>query len=206
MPQQVRQLAEYIRTHKTLTLVPPTYGNYGHMGALLTDVALQSGINYTAVVLPRVQKLRKDHPEARTTSAFVQLLEDVGAEKLLQWTGRKLTTLKALAQLLMSVEVETEDDLKTWIDRPGNLARLRQIKGIKHKSADYILLLLGRENVAVDRHLYRFLEEAGLPTSNYGDAHALISAAAVLLGHSPSLLDHSIWLHMSTRQLPCATE
>jgi hypothetical protein len=194
------RLAEYIRIHSMLEIVTTMDGNYGHMGATLTDAALQAGVRYATVVRPRVQRLLVEYPQAKTSSAFLQLLTEHGAEALLSWKGkRKIDTLFELARLLVAESVETEDDFRIWIAMPQNLVRLKQIKGIKDKTANYFEILLGKPSVAVDRHLFRFLAEAGLPITDYDEAHALIRDAAILLDINVSLLDHSIWRYMSER-------
>jgi hypothetical protein len=197
------QLAGFVRGHPDFRIVTEMDGQYGHMGATLADAVLQAGVKYDSVVRPRIDRLRRDFPEANTTSAFEQLLRERGAAAVLQWNGgRKLETLAMLTGLLRSEGVETEEDFRAWITRAGNLARLREIKGIKDKTAHYIEILLGIQSVAVDRHLFRFLDEAGLPTTNYEEAHILIRDAAAVLGVDASLLDHSIWRYMSRRAVP----
>jgi hypothetical protein len=194
-------LAEYIRANPKFEIASSIDGNYGHMGATLTDAVLQAGVKYETVVRPRVRRLLAEFPEARTTSAFADLLRSAGAEQLLMWKGkRKVVTLNALITLLLSDRVETEDDFRAWINMPGNLNRLRQINGIKDKTAHYLEILLGIQSVAVDRHLFAFLAEAGLHTRDYSEAHMLIREAAESLGIRPSYLDHSIWRYMSERK------
>ena len=80
--------------------------------------------------------------------------------------------------MLCGEQIETESDSRTWITIPCNPKRLREIKGIKDKTAHYIEILLGLQNVAVDRHLFNFLHEAGIPTDNYADARQIICNAA----------------------------
>lgn len=197
---QTQQLVSYLRSYPHFEIVSTMESSYGHMGATLTDAVLQAGVRYETVVRPRVHRLLKEYPEAGTSSAFLRLLEDRGPQAVLRWSGgRKAETILTLTRLLVAERVETEDDFRVWIGLPGNLARLRTIKGIKDKTANYIEILLGGQSVAVDRHLFRFLEEAGLPMSSYEEAHHLIRDAAVQLGVSVSLLDHSIWRHMSER-------
>jgi endonuclease III len=197
------RLAEYIRVHPTLKIVTTLDGNYGHMGATLTDAALQAGVRYATVVRPRVQRLLAEYPQATTSSTFLKLLTELGSATLLQWSGgRKIDTLLELTRLLVAESVETEDDFRTWIAVPRNLDRLQKIKGIKDKTANYLEILLGKQSVAVDRHLFRFLAEAGLPITNYDEAHVLIRNAAILLDINISLLDHSIWRYMSERSKP----
>lgn len=194
-------LVKYIRSHPTFKIIATTSESYDHMGATLTDAVLQAGVNYKSVVFPRVQRLLADHPEAKTSSAFFELLEEYGPSTLLNFNNkRKMDTLLELTQLLVAQAVETEDDFRSWIAVQANFERLFQIKGIKNKTADYLKILLGMGGVAIDVHLYRFLSEADLPTTNYETARALISDAAILLDVDATQLDYSIWRYMSERR------
>jgi len=177
-----------------VTPTPP----YGHIGATLIDAVLQSGVRYDKVVLPRVNLVRK-MPLAKTTSSFANLLEREGAESLLKFKGKKIVRLKALIALLQSNGIETEEQLRVWLEVSDNLNRLHEIKGIKDKTADYLQILVGVQGVAVDRHLFRFLEQAGVSKDNYMKAWNVISETSALLGIEPVLLDHSIWRYMSNR-------
>jgi len=194
------RLANYIRSLPDFQIVAAMDGQYGHMGATLSDAVLQAGVKYDSVVRPRIQRLLREFPDATTTSAFQQLLRERGAAMVLQWSGgRKLETLGLLTDLLRSQGIETEDEFREWIARPGSLVRLREIKGIKDKTAHYLQILLGEQSVAVDRHLFRFLADGGLPTTSYEEAHGIIRSAAEILEVDASLLDHSIWRYMSAR-------
>ena len=66
-------LADHIRSLEGFTFVRPA-PPHGHMGATMVDSILQRGMNYDAVVLPRVHRLRDEHPEAATTSGFAELM------------------------------------------------------------------------------------------------------------------------------------
>jgi hypothetical protein len=181
-------LVEYIRSHPTFKLVTTTSEPYDHMGATLTDAVLQAGVNYRSVVFPRVQRLLTDHPEAKNSSAFFQLLEEHGPSTLLNFNNkRKMDTLLELTQLLVAQAVETEGDFRSWIAVQSNFERLFQI-------------LLGMGGVAIDVHLYRFLFEADLPKTDYETARALICDAAILLNINADQLDYSIWRYMSERR------
>lgn len=125
------QLANYIRAHPDFRIVTEMDGQYGHMGATLSDAVLQAGVKYETVVRPRIQRLRREFPHANTTSAFKRLLQERGATEILQWNGgRKLETLAALIELLLPEQIETEEEFREWIREPANLVRLRKIKGI----------------------------------------------------------------------------
>src|ERR1035437_2312947 len=140
------------------------------------DGALQAGVTWKNTVRPRAER-GAQYPNAKTTSGFSRLLDELGAESLLNWHGRKLRTLRALVDVLLEQNVETEDQLLTWLEQPANRERLRQIKGIKNKTADYLA-----QDIAIDRHLSNFVAEAGVPTNSYGEAHQIIRDAAELLG------------------------
>jgi hypothetical protein len=192
------QIAEYVRSLPDFPK-ETTMERWRHMGAMLTDAVLQAGIGYEAVVLPRAKQIWAGYPEAATTSAFARLIKERGAGLLLDWKGKKkLATLEELVKLLLENGVETEDELRSWLEQPANVERLKQIKGLKDKTADYLQILVGMHTVAVDRHLFHFLEDAGVPKKTYNEAHQVIREAAVLLGVESSALDANIWRYMST--------
>src|SRR4051812_46057509 len=49
--------------------------NNDHVGAVLAESALQAGLNYKAVVVPRVQRFVKEYPSASTVSGLTALLK-----------------------------------------------------------------------------------------------------------------------------------
>jgi hypothetical protein len=175
-------------------------GEYHHMGATLTDAILQSGLNYKSTVRPRVDAIRA-HSEASTTSGFCELLLRVGAGQLLApWTGdEKPNRLVGLATFLRAAHVETEEDLRQWLDSPANAACLLELRGIGPKTLHYLGILAGRDDVAVDVHIMRFLREAGVVLANVEEAREIVCATADILGVRRSILDHSIWLFASGR-------
>jgi hypothetical protein len=188
----------HIRSHPTFVIVE-SMDRWNHMGATLADAVLQRRIDYKAVVEPRVKNLKTTYPNATTTSAFAHVLERDGAPKVLDWTdGPKPQTLVALVKVLLENHIETEEDLRAWLEFPESINRLHQIKGIKDKTTDYLKILVGAQTVAVDMHLFDFLEEAGVPTRDYAEAHRVLREAADLLGIEASKLDHSIWRYRSS--------
>ncbi len=197
---QAQKVAAYISSLPDWKVFPEE-PLYGHMGATLTDAVLQAGINWKTVVEPRVQNLLRQHPEATTTSAFGDLLDREGAASILQWSGaKKIAALKQLIAFLRRERIETEDELRSWIESPQNMLRLQTINGIGDKTAHYLQILAGIQGVAIDRHLYGFLSLAGVPCSAYDEARQVLLETAALLGVAPSDLDYSIWRYMSERQ------
>jgi hypothetical protein len=192
-------VAAYIRAHPTFVIVE-SMERYHHMGATLADAVLQRGIEYKTVVAPRIKAIVGAYPEATTTSAFSRVVSEHGAAQVLDWSeGQKPQTLLALIRLLLEYGVETEDDLRAWLERPENLELLQRIKGIKDKTTDYLQILVGIQTVAVDMHLFDFLAEAGAQTSDYAEARQVLRETAALLGVEPAKLDHSIWRYRSER-------
>jgi len=193
------RLADYIRGLSDFTLERSPASGYDHMGAIITEAILQAGINYRNVVLPRVHRLRRDYPLARTTSAFADLLRTVGAAELLQFSGEKLDRVEALTRFFLKERVETEADLRAWLADESNLARLREVPGVGPKTVDYLQILAGLDTSAIDRHLSGFLEEAGIAARTYEERKAVIGAAAAELGVDRAALDYGIWKYMADR-------
>ena len=131
-----QKLAAYIQSIPAL-FENPAMEACDHMGAVLTDAILQAGLNYEAVVLPRVQKVQSI-PEAKTTSGFLSILEIQGADKLLKWTNpEKPNRLLAITRFFQAENIETIEELQEWLKIEANIPRLKQQRGVGDKTADY---------------------------------------------------------------------
>jgi len=172
---------------------------YGHMGASIVDASLQAGMNYEKAVRPRVDALRAAYPSRVTTSDFDKLLSTVPLGDLIRWKGSKLDRIRATLRLFLDEKVDTEAELKRWIQTDGNPDKLTKIPGIKDKTLDYYRLISGLSTVAIDRHLLGFIKNAGVDVTGYDEAHRLLLEVAGVLGKSAKDLDHSIWRFMSDR-------
>jgi hypothetical protein len=180
------------------------------MGATITDGVLQAGLRYETVVWPRVQHVMTI-PDAATTSGFLAVLRERGGEEVVRWTHpEKLGRMQAVAGLFASEGVETEGDLRVWLcgdpaagdgadaTCSANIAKLAAVHGIGPKTIDYFKILCGEQDTAaIDMHLTRFLEQAGVRVTGYEQARAVIAGAAAELGVSAARLDHSIWTYAS---------
>lgn len=185
-------------------LVPPEDGGRGwtHMGAVIVDAALQAGVSYISVVLPRVRLLREQWPDAVTTSGFLARLEGDALAKVLTWdpAGKKLATATDLAALLAQEKVETVDDLRDVVTDEAFRRRLRSVKGVGPKTVDYLAILAGAvDRSAVDVHLRRFVSEAGAGASTYEDMQRVIAEVAGERGWSVGALDAAIWQYQSSK-------
>jgi len=178
--------------------VPQVAPSTDHVGAVLTDAVLQAGLNYRWVVLPRVERVKRDYPEARVLSAFRRLLNRVGPEEVLQWSHpEKPRRLRSLADLLYRQGVETNSDILAWLETGEGRARLLEERGIGPKTVDYLGILVGADRVAVDRHLVRFLQAIGFEFDGYEATRQVVVEASRLLNVRPQDLDHAIWEYMS---------
>jgi hypothetical protein len=198
---KARTLVDYIKSLGGFVFVDYIDGNYGHMGATISDAILQAGITYDTVVRPRIKTIRELYPEATTTRTFWQLLLKKGPKTVLAWQGdEKPNRVVALTKFFLSEGVETEVELSKWMESESNKCRLLTIKGIGQKTADYIRILVGSQTVAVDRHVNTLLMEAGIQTSSYKEARDIINHSADFLGVKRAFFDHSIWQYMSRRE------
>jgi endonuclease III len=127
------------------------------------------------------------------------------------WThAEKLGRMEAVAELFIAESVETEGDLHFWLCGDpaagdggdaacsANVAKLVAVHGIGPKTIDYFKILCGEQDTAaIDMHLTRFLEQAGVCVTGYEQAREVIGEAAIELGVPTAQLDHSIWTYMS---------
>jgi len=193
-------LAAYVRSLDDFAFVQPAPPR-GHMGGTLADCVLQRGMNYDAVVLPRVRALISEHPEAATTSGFAQLMDRVDLDIIVDFKGEyALSTIRELVRLLLEVGVETEEELCAWLEEAANRARLAQVSGIGPKTGEFIRLRCGAPDaVAVDRWIVRMLREAGVAASGFWEQHRVVLEAAALLGVSPAEFEESAWTFFRSR-------
>ena len=129
---------------------------------------------------------------------MLRLLEPIAATEFLDWRGIDRAERFRQVLILFAAEgIEVESDLQEWLSQEPSLLKLRAIKGIGPKTVDYFKILVGVSTSAIDRHLLKFLELAGLTPCGYLDAQAIINATADILSVDRAYFDHSIWQFMS---------
>ena len=194
------KLACYVRSLPDFEHYKTIDGHYDHVGAIVADAILQANMRYATHVRPRVNRILDRYPETRTTSSVLSVLELTSASEFLNWKGTdRIERFTVVLELLAAEGVETEKDLRKWLSNEPNLPKLQSIKGVGPKTIDYFQILVGISTSAVDRHLFRFLADAGLVVSNYIDAQTKINAAADILAVDRAHFDHSIWQYMSKK-------
>ena len=194
------KLAHYVRSLPNFEYYKTIDGNYDHIGATVADAVLQANNKYSTHVKPRVNRILAQYPETRTTSSVLRLLEYIAATEFLDWRGiDRAERFRQVLVLFAAEGIEVESDLQEWLSRESSLRKLRAIKGIGPKTVDYFKILVGVSTSAIDRHLLKFLELAGLTPCGYLDAQAIINATADILSVDRAYFDHSIWQFMSKR-------
>lgn len=164
------------------------------MGAVICDASFQARRKYESTIRPRLLQLQAAWPDAVTVRGFQARIAtaDLAAAMNFKSPGR-VATAHAITNLLAAGGVDTRDDLRAWLDHQENRVALRTVKGVGPKTVDYIGNLVGRSQVAVDVHLYRFAEEAGLPGLSYEQLRSLYEEVAATLGHDCAGLEHAVW-------------
>lgn len=174
---------------------------YYHMGATITDSILQAGLNYRHVVYPRVLSLLTKYPNYRTTCDFIILMQVFPLSELIDWKNeKKLQRIIDLSKFFFDNGIENEDNLSLWLGNVENLGQLKKINGVGAKTVDYLKMLSGNQALAIDRHLFAFLELAGIFYRTYQEANTIYSKASELLGLNKYELDRQVWLYMSEKK------
>ena len=200
--RKAEKLIQYIYKTKH-NFVPVTQRTpYNHMGATIVDGILQAGLNYKTVVYPRVKKLLITYPEYKTTCDFLILIQTIPLNKLINWNNVvKINRITELSWFLYNNSVETEANLAIWLEDYENKQKLKQIKGIGNKTIDYLTMLSGKPAIAIDRHLFKYLEYAGVVVKSYEEANKIYSYVANHLNMTFYELDKKIWTYMSSLSL-----
>ena len=199
--KEARKLANYIESLEDFKIYTAEgQFKYNHIGALLTDIVLQAGMNYNYVVRPRVIRVLLNYPNAYTLDRFRNLISDIGLENIIDWNHSvKLTRMNNLIHFLSVNDINTCVDFKKFLLKIENQNKLKELDGVGLKTVDYLLKLLNFDVVAVDRHIYSFIELAEIYTKEYQVTKKIVEYAADLLHMSRASLDCSIWHFMSDK-------
>jgi hypothetical protein len=213
--ERVELLVGHIKGLQDFAFVRPEIPiPYKNMGATIIDGMLQAGIKYETVVKPLVKKFLKTQ-EAETTNGFYKMINRAGngnplngIKSLINWNDdEKPIRILGVVNYFLDEGIEIEEDLKKWLTNPLNVMRFKELRGVGNKTVDYFKNLCGIPNVAVDRWLIEFLNDAGIKIQidSYREAKEIIIGAADKMNINRTILDHSIWFYMSgsKRPSPC---
>lgn len=194
------QLAQFVQEIANFEIYTKIDGNYDHIGAIIADAVLQANNKYATNVKPRIVRIITEYPNIKTTSGLTKLLQSIEVADFLNWRGIERTKrFKLVLDLFTTEGIETQENLREWLLIDFNLTKLRSIKGIGPKTVDYFKILSGIQTSAIDRHLLKFLEMAGIQPISYAHAQSIINTTADLLEVERACFDHSIWQFMSKR-------
>jgi len=201
--KEARLLANFMEgmNFHDFQFIPPK--PYNHIGALFTDIILQSGLNYSTVVRPRVARVFRLFPYSDTVSKFEEVINEFGINHVLNWKNSiKAERLLLLLKHVKEENIEYEDDFLNYLTDEENKTRFLSLKGIGPKTLDYTLKLLCVDTIAVDRHIFNFISNAGIKNRNYSDVKVIVEYAADLLQSPRIKVDSFIWLTMSKNLKP----
>lgn len=188
-----RKIADYATRHCDFRSVSDRSDN-SHLGSVMADAILQSGLNYRTVVYPRIVAILEKYPEAEFLCGVNDIIKNSQLPQFLRWKHEtKLQRFRDLAKFFKYHEVETTSILKEKITSPEFRSGLLNLNGIGPKTVDYIASLVGIDTVCIDRHLRSFASKAGVTTMDYDSLVVIFSYAADLLGISRSHFDSLIW-------------
>ena len=169
-----------------------------HLGAKLADAVLQAGVNYERMVRPRVEALAVIYPKAAVLSGLKRVIKNHGAPRVLQMNaGAKPATFRALVFTLEEMGVETVSDLRELVSDRWRANALRRIKGVGPKTVAFLKLVVDLDALAVDQHILRAMDQAGVPPCDPSEAEWLLSKVAQRLGCRLADLDAMIWQYQS---------
>jgi endonuclease III len=199
---EAQKLAEFVISLDNFETQTRSKQTYQHMGAIITDAILQSGLNYKAVVAPRVHRLIEQYPNAYTTKGFLDVIYTYGLNSILNWNHpEKPQRIHKLTLFFYRNQIDTEDMLKLWLQESGNEFMLLELNGIGQKTVDYLKMLVRLQSVAVDRHIRTFIKNAGLTYTRYEDIQQVVEITADILSLDRNSFDLSIWSYISARRL-----
>mgnify|MGYP001425175538 CR=1 FL=1 len=83
---EINKLIQFIEGKQDFNLIRSNICFYNnHLGAVLTDIILQAGLNYKTVVLPRVLRVYNNFDEADNLDNLISTINSVGLESFLNW-------------------------------------------------------------------------------------------------------------------------
>lgn len=192
--QAARQVADFASTEGAPSASGARRSEYAHAGALIADSILQSGLNYRAVVLPRVERILRSFSNADTISALLPLVDGGRSGDFLDWQHPvKISRFDQLVRFMHREGLDTTADIRGALESPQFRSDLQSLSGVGPKTVDYMCCLVGIDSIAVDRHIKTFAAKAGLRDSDYEFLKLSFCFAADLLSISRREFDAWVW-------------
>jgi hypothetical protein len=110
-----------------------------HVGAILADAALQTGLNYRTFVKVRIDRIVQHFPDAATLSGMHKTIASIGVAEFLRWHHHtKVSRFLCLTELLRNESIDDFHELRAWLQNPACREKLRAIHGVGPKTVDYL--------------------------------------------------------------------
>jgi len=168
-----------------------------HLGAVLADAILQSGINYRGVVEPRVKRIALEYPKATKLRVIIEIIYQKEISQFLLWKGEtKIRRFCDLVGFLYSHKLDSIEDVRRWVKCERNSESLLEIPGVGRKTVDYLRAKLGIPSIPIDRHLLRFACYCEVGFSDYKEASYVFSNVSQKLNVDLDTFDLSLWNFM----------
>lgn len=189
-----RRVANFAEAEGALEAAPVLRPTFQHMGAVVADAVLQAGLNYATVVRPRVATILQNYPETNRVSELMKLVKARQVTEFLNWGhATKVERFEQLVMFLARSSIETSGDLHERLGDAEFCTSLRTVNGIGPKTVDYLSCLVGRDAIAVDRHVRAYASRAGVSSQDYDFLRDVFCSAADLLSLSRRVFDAWIW-------------
>jgi len=200
---EINKLIKFIENHQDFNIIKSNSCFYNnHLGAVLTDIILQAGLNYRTVVLPRVLHVYNEFYAANNLDGLLSTINEIGLNNFLNWQNEiKLNRFQFVLDYLVDNSIQTTNELHKHLTRDINLKSFLSIQGIGNKTLDYFFKLMNVDTITVDRHIINFLSQANINYFNYHSAKKIVEYAADILDISRRDIDYSIWNYMSNNSI-----
>lgn len=198
---ETHKLIGFIENHSEFKFIKSNYCFYNnHLGAILTDIILQAGLNYNSVVFPRVIFVYENYPKASDLQGLLDTLSCISLSEFLQWNHcTKLSRYNCIIEFMIQYKITDSYRLCAFLLDKNNKEKFLNLPGIGKKTLDYFFKLMGSDVVAVDRHILTFLDKANIAYKDYNSAKKIVEYTADILGVSRKDIDFSIWSYISAK-------
>ncbi|WP_426344102.1 hypothetical protein ACN9MU_02680 [Pseudoduganella sp. R-32] len=189
-----RRIADQAKEEGALRSPKVPRATCDHMGGVLADSVLQSGLNYKTVVRPRVMAILQTYPKVDTVSALVKLTQRRKTAEFLNWNHHeKVTRFESLVSFMKDWGIEDAEDLRSALNDADFCNAMQSINGIGPKTVDYMACLVGIDSIAIDRHVRTFAKKVGVESSDYQFLKRSFCCAADLLSLPRREFDAWLW-------------
>jgi len=192
--KNARYIADFAVSEGILSKKLSYRQSYEHIGAVLADSILQAGLNYSSVVLPRIDNILRVFPEMDRISRLVKVVSSKQTGTFLNWRHpEKISRFEGLVVFLHKNRVDGVFELRNQLTCDDFCAELLRLHGIGPKTIDYMSCLVGIDSIAVDRHVRAFAKRVGVERGNYQFLKDVFCCAADLLSLARREFDAWIW-------------